>query len=319
MPSWYYLFQEQTQGPVEEKVLVDFLVRQELSPETPVWTEGMPDWVPASQIEELWNAVPAQPEAASTAPPAAGTGLPPQPHAKADFREAAVRESLRLLEANGGTIPDRGSYCLPVTDTNPKVWRHYGFWVIFRFVIGLFGIFASGAIAMILKKEGNDINSTLLVISFCLFSGGMLTLLSILLLQNRFVRKQIGPRYDHLSPLAGESKLLCIRVEEAETFKQIKLIPEDLGFLGLDPSNHMLLIEGVRFRYRISAEDVSDISVISGATATATKISFTIGKTELQIALQWENLFHEFKKQTMGVKLDPLILKIQKLLNREPQ
>ncbi len=320
MPSWYYLFQEQTQGPVEEKVLVDFLVRQELSPDTPVWTEGMPDWVPASQIDELRNAAAGQPEAAATAPTAAGIGLPPQPHAKADFREAAVRESLRLLEANGGAVPDRGSYCLPVTDTNPLTLRRYGYCVIIRLVLGLLGLGGGALLAALSERPGHTLPpSILLAIGGCFSVGGILILMGNLFFQGRFVRKQIGTRYNHLLPLAGQSRLLCISVEDAATFKRMKFLPEDLGFLGLDPSNRIVWIEGVRFRYRIAAEDVSALGQVSGSTSTATGLAVTIGKTSLQIALHWDSLLHELKRQTIGTKSDPLLSKIQKTLNREPQ
>lgn len=49
MKQYYLVINGEKSGPFT----IDQLATQQLTPETPVWTEGMSDWVPAQQIAEL--------------------------------------------------------------------------------------------------------------------------------------------------------------------------------------------------------------------------------------------------------------------------
>ena len=53
MREWYYILEDEQQGPVAEDALIRFVSEERLSPETMVWTEGLPDWTPASQVRDL--------------------------------------------------------------------------------------------------------------------------------------------------------------------------------------------------------------------------------------------------------------------------
>lgn len=59
-PIWYYEAQGQPAGPVDLSTLQRMLARGELSGRTRVWREGMADWRPARDVEELAG-VPASP------------------------------------------------------------------------------------------------------------------------------------------------------------------------------------------------------------------------------------------------------------------
>ena len=49
MKQYFLIINGEKSGPFT----IDQLATQQLTPETPVWTEGMSDWVPAQQVAEL--------------------------------------------------------------------------------------------------------------------------------------------------------------------------------------------------------------------------------------------------------------------------
>jgi hypothetical protein len=49
--SWYYLLEDETQGPVTAAQLRRLLQSGELGPDTLVWSQGMKDWVPARSFQ----------------------------------------------------------------------------------------------------------------------------------------------------------------------------------------------------------------------------------------------------------------------------
>lgn len=51
MSNWYLIFNGQQTGPMEREELA----RYNLTPDTMVWTEGMPDWLPAGQVTSLYD------------------------------------------------------------------------------------------------------------------------------------------------------------------------------------------------------------------------------------------------------------------------
>ncbi len=50
---WWYRKNDSQVGPVEEKVLQQYLTSGMLSPDDFVWADGMPQWLPARQVPEL--------------------------------------------------------------------------------------------------------------------------------------------------------------------------------------------------------------------------------------------------------------------------
>lgn len=53
MGDWFYAQHNQQQGPVSIETLRGMLAGGTLSPQDLVWTQGMPDWLPASEIADL--------------------------------------------------------------------------------------------------------------------------------------------------------------------------------------------------------------------------------------------------------------------------
>lgn len=86
-PTWYVLNGEERLGPYTGEALIEFAQEGRIARETMVWTEGMQEWLPASQIEGIFPAeeivvqptpvqvAPAKPALATTnwAPPGAAT------------------------------------------------------------------------------------------------------------------------------------------------------------------------------------------------------------------------------------------------------
>ncbi len=70
----FYIVKDGTrQGPYE----VEELMRQRLSPDTLVWTKGMPEWIEASRVPELAAAIDSDVPSMPGDAPAAGTGQAP--------------------------------------------------------------------------------------------------------------------------------------------------------------------------------------------------------------------------------------------------
>ena len=70
MSTWKYSQNGQSCGPVEASELQALLNKATLPPDTLVWKEGMPNWVPASTLPEF---APQKPAGLAATPPAPGT------------------------------------------------------------------------------------------------------------------------------------------------------------------------------------------------------------------------------------------------------
>ena len=75
--EWFYTDDAGQQfGPATADQLQQLAINGQISPQTTVWTEGLEEWIPASQVEGLIPAEPVQPVAEAVAPyaqPAAQT------------------------------------------------------------------------------------------------------------------------------------------------------------------------------------------------------------------------------------------------------
>ncbi len=67
MSQWYYLVNNEQQGPVSSDELKELAANGTITPDTHVWREGLDDWQPARMVQELF------PQAVT--PP--GTAVPP--------------------------------------------------------------------------------------------------------------------------------------------------------------------------------------------------------------------------------------------------
>jgi hypothetical protein len=83
--EWYYSKDDQQLGPVSAEKLNELAVSGDVAPSTLVWKDGMPDWIPASEVKGLL------PEVASKPKP------PPLPSAKSD--EGAEAQLAKLQDS----------------------------------------------------------------------------------------------------------------------------------------------------------------------------------------------------------------------------
>jgi len=66
MANWYYAQGQQQAGPVSELELGRLLQTGQIPFNTPVWTDGMPDWAAANTIPSLFSGAPPGPNAAAS-------------------------------------------------------------------------------------------------------------------------------------------------------------------------------------------------------------------------------------------------------------
>lgn len=77
MANWYLIFNGEQVGPMPREELAKY----NLTPDSMVWREGMPDWIPAGQVPELATFL-------------YGAPTPPQPNAFRQGYNAGYREGV---------------------------------------------------------------------------------------------------------------------------------------------------------------------------------------------------------------------------------
>lgn len=77
--EWYYARNNQQQGPVAVQLLQDMARSGQLQPTDLVWQQGMPNWIPASQVPQFFAAPPAPAYTAPVQQARYGGYYPPQP------------------------------------------------------------------------------------------------------------------------------------------------------------------------------------------------------------------------------------------------
>ena len=83
--TWWYAVGQEKIGPCSGSELIELVAQGKLFPDTLVWKQGMPNWVPASRIKGLWQNPPAVPPQqalqSSTPPPFAASAPATSSHA----------------------------------------------------------------------------------------------------------------------------------------------------------------------------------------------------------------------------------------------
>jgi hypothetical protein len=254
------------------------------------------------------------PAANPYAPPQA----PPQP-VEIDFRQAAVEESLQILEANPGrTMDDLGlSLVLPADVDGPARIRHIGRMTLLRLVLGIAGLACGALLAAIESWIADNFlipqAVTMTIAAGCTFGGIGLLLASVFCVRWS-VRRALGQRYDAVRRISNLRSPICVGVEDARTFTTMKLAPEDFAYIAFDAANRRIILEGLTFRYAILAQDVYQVAQAAGTAATGVQITFRVGRVIIAITLQYDSVLNEIKKQTIGFGKDPLLKPIQDTL-----
>ncbi|HZL87748.1 MAG TPA: hypothetical protein VFB96_05175 [Pirellulaceae bacterium] len=246
---------------------------------------------------------------------------PPPGPVQIDFREAAVEESLRLLQAGGGRTADElgVSLVLPADVAGLRALRHIARMTLVRLIVGIVGIAVGGILAVLhqtIEQQWRISEWLLMGIAGACSLGGIGLLLSNVFFVRSTVRRALGQRYRDLLQHRALQRPLCVGVEDCRTFANMKLSPEDFAFLAFDMSKRRLILEGLLFRYVIYAGDWLTIGQAAGATTTGVQIVFRVGAVVVGITVQHDSVWHELKRQTIGGGQDPLIWPIQQVLDR---
>jgi hypothetical protein len=252
---------------------------------------------------------------APSANPYASPQAPPEP-VEIDFRQAAVEESLRIIEAHPGRpIDDLGvSLVLPADVAGPARLRHIGRMTLLRLVLGIAGLALGALLAAVESTLSRDwlIPQWLtMTVALCCTLGGIGLLFASVFCVRWGVRRHLGERYEAVRRMSNLRSPLCVGVEDARTFTTMKLAPEDFAYIAFDAANRRLILEGLTFRYVILAKDLLSVGQATGVTTTGVQIVFRVARVVVGITLQYDSVWNEFKKQTIGRGQDPLIKPIQ--------
>jgi hypothetical protein len=247
----------------------------------------------------------------SPANPYAPPSTPAEP-VQIDFRQAAVEESLRILEANPGRVPeDLGtSLVLSMGSEGLAHLRYIGWMTLVRLVLGILGLAAGAGIAGVsdwIQRNWGLPEAVVLSAAAACSLGGIGVLLANAMLSRWHVQRALGPRYAGAVVTSTLRPPLCTGVEDSRTFVTPKLAPEDFAYVAFDSAHRRLILEGLIFRYIIHAADVLSVAQQAGTATTGIQIVFRVGQVIVGITLQYDSVWHELRKQTIGLGKDPLL------------
>jgi hypothetical protein len=189
---------------------------------------------------------------------------------------------------------------------------------LLRLVLGIAGL----ALGALLAALENVLSDRLLIppplrpglvmtVAACCTFGGIGLLLASAFCVRRSVRRYLGERYEAVQRMSNLRQPLCAGVEDARTFTTMKIAPEDFAYIGFDAANRRVILEGVTFRYVIHAHDVLSVGQATGAATTGVQIVFRVARVIVGITLQYDSVWNELKKQTIGFGVDPLLKPIR--------
>ena len=259
--------------------------------------------------------------AVSANPYAPPTG--PSEPVQIDFRQAAVEESLRILEANPGQVPeDLGvSLVLSMGSEGLEHLRHIGWMTLVRLVLGIVGLAAGAGLAGVsdwMQMNWGLPEAVVLSVATLCSLGGIGMLLDQLHADSLARAGALGPRNAAAVAMSTLRPPLCTGVEDSRTFVTPKIAPEDFAYVAFDSARRRLVLEGLIFRYVIHAADVLSVAQQAGTATTGVQIVFRVGRVVVGITLQYDSIWHELRKQTIGLGRDPLLKPVEEALGRSP-
>jgi hypothetical protein len=136
--QWFVHSDGEQMGPYSGEQLVQYVQEGRIIAETLVWAEGMPEWLPASQIEGLIPVAPAARPAPAWAPPGART--PATSAARARTSPYAPPASSLTAQAVGGQYP-----YIPVKPAGFGLWLLTFLGGLLCFLIGFISMTAGVA------------------------------------------------------------------------------------------------------------------------------------------------------------------------------
>jgi len=118
--SWFFVHEDQASGPLSDLHIRTLLASGALTPTTLVWTDGVTDWIKASDIPELWSHDPVAPPIPAVAIPDQGT----------DVHEGALAFVAGPLETLGRSLLFLGGLVLVIP--GPRAAASYYRWLVSR-------------------------------------------------------------------------------------------------------------------------------------------------------------------------------------------
>ncbi|MEM7627613.1 MAG: hypothetical protein AAF333_18610 [Planctomycetota bacterium] len=85
-----------------------------------------------------------------------------------------------------------------------------------------------------------------------------------------------APTISESATAASELRPIRLTIEDPETFDQFKLVGDDCGFIAFLPSTRMILIEGIRYRQLIRAEDLTETYEQEAASVRSIALEYRV-------------------------------------------
>lgn len=124
--EWFFAKGDKKLGPVTNKGLKELAASGRIQPDTLVWRDGLPEWIPAGRVEELFPAEPSS-EAASPEPePEQEEFAEAEPEAAADHELPPVRWKPATPGKPPSVPPSRRPLAGPHNSTERLRW-----WLLF--------------------------------------------------------------------------------------------------------------------------------------------------------------------------------------------
>ncbi len=148
-----------------------------------------------------------------------------------------------------------------------------------RLGCGVFLIFAGlGVMGLGAPEDGLDILREL--INALVYTGRILMVTGIALVVSglrykKYAADLIGEDVQRLEDVS-ELPVVPVTIEDPETFNKLKLVGDDYGFVGFIPSSQKIIIESLRFRQVIHANDTLDSYIQMAASVKSHAISYCV-------------------------------------------
>lgn len=177
-----------------------------------------------------------------------------------DFRYPAIQASMNLVEHHRGNYIDHDSFsfCLPVSEKPIVAWVTPGRIALLFVVLGLAGLIAGAAIALLVDIEDKR-NWAWTIIALACCGAGILTLFCPVLFQKHINQFCIGERASNLLSKMGRNDIHFCELGDV-TDPTITVEGDDHVVVLVDHEQNRLLIEGTAATYRIRASDVLEVS-----------------------------------------------------------
>lgn len=242
-----------------------------------------------------------------------------------DFRAEAIQASQRFCRA--GTDADLltigRSLCIPVPGATKNDLFRPGLISLTALIIGFAGLIG-GALLATGAQDGSGTatgpDTARLTIAALCSIGGIATFFVGIFLASRWVWKTLDTRIDTLMHRPWTIPPRRVNLEDARTFQKIKLRPEDMGIAFFDTERRRILIEGIRCRYVVLADDIEDFETVKAPGSVGSILAVNIDGAVLRIVLQQDsNLRFELRRQTIGGGTHPLHRDLEETLLVTPE